>query len=124
MNNWKNHKKFNFTKQSHKLTLMLRVFLMVLFVFINCFVPRDHQQITFVMLNRFCLLCETSHPLLTMEISSLMEYKAKLNEKYMPVLHCISSLKGTSYKIFFLSCCFIQVLNKPISFFTSFLNFI
>ena len=30
-----------------------------------------------------------------------MEYKEKLNEKYMPVLHCVSSRKGTSCKKFF-----------------------
>ena len=27
-----------------------------------------------------------------------MEYKAKLSEKYTPVLHCISSFEGTSYE--------------------------
>ena len=27
-----------------------------------------------------------------------MEYQVKLNEKYMPVLHCISSFEGTSFK--------------------------
>ena len=27
-----------------------------------------------------------------------MEYQAKLNAKYMPVLHCISSFDDTSYK--------------------------
>ena len=41
--------------------------LVLLFVFINCFVPRDHRQITFVMLNRFGLLCKTSHPLFLMD---------------------------------------------------------
>ena len=41
--------------------------LVFLFVFINCFVPRDHQQITFVMLNRFSLLRKTSHPLFLMD---------------------------------------------------------
>ena len=30
-----------------------------------------------------------------------MEYQAKLNETYMPVLHCISSLTGASYEKFF-----------------------
>ena len=33
---------------------------------------RDHQQITFVMLNRFCLLSQTPHsPLLLMNIIKL-----------------------------------------------------
>ena len=41
--------------------------LVFLFVFINCFVPRDHEQITSVMLNRFSLLCKTSHPLFLMD---------------------------------------------------------
>ena len=77
--------------------------LMFSFVFINCFVPKDHRQITFVMLNRFSLLRRTSRPCSRWTISSMMEYQAKLNERYMPVLHCISSLKGTSYKKF-LSC--------------------
>ena len=46
----------------------VEIFLLVfLFVFVTCFVPRDHWQITFVMLNRFCLLCKTSHPLLLMD---------------------------------------------------------
>ena len=27
-----------------------------------------------------------------------MDYQAKSNEKYMPVLFCISSFEGTSYK--------------------------
>ena len=31
-------------------------------------------------------------------MSSWMEYQAKLNEKYMPVLFCISSFEATSYK--------------------------
>ena len=37
--------------------------LVFLFVFVNCFVPRDHWQITFVMLNKFSLLLKTSHHL-------------------------------------------------------------
>ena len=35
--------------------------------FINCFVPKDHRQITFVTLNRFCLLRKTSQPLFLMD---------------------------------------------------------
>ena len=27
-----------------------------------------------------------------------MEYQTKLNDKYMPVWHCISIFEGTSYK--------------------------
>ena len=38
-----------------------------LFVFINCFVPRDYWQITFVMLKIFCLLRKTSHLLFLMD---------------------------------------------------------
>ena len=37
------------------------------FVFVNCFVPRDHRQINFVMLNRLILLRKTSHPLFLMD---------------------------------------------------------
>ena len=46
----------------------LESFLLVfLFVFINCFVPRDQWQITFVMLKIFCLLRKTSHLLFLMD---------------------------------------------------------
>ena len=41
--------------------------LVLLFVFINCLVPRDHRQITFVMLNMFNLLRKISHPLFLMD---------------------------------------------------------
>ena len=63
--NCKNRKKFNFTKRkqqlSQKLTLMKRNFFIgVLFVFSNCFVRRDHRQITFVTLTRFCSLNKTN----------------------------------------------------------------
>ena len=46
-----------------------------------------------------------------------MEYQAKLNVKYTPVLHCISSFEGTSYKKShdttspFVSCCFTLVFT-------------
>ena len=49
-------------------------------------------------------------------MSSLMGYQAKRNEKYMPVLRCILSLKGTSL-------CLV-VLHQQISFFTPFFIFI
>ena len=84
MKDWKNPKKFNVIKQeqqlSHKLTLMhVESFLLVfLFVFINCLVPRDHQQIAFVMLNRFCLLRKTSHPLFLMDYIKLDEILSKI----------------------------------------------
>ena len=42
-----------------------------------------------------------------------MEYQAKLNEKYVPVLHSVSSFEGTSSEklrdtatSFFIYCCF------------------
>ena len=41
--------------------------LVFLSAFINCFVPRDHWQINFVMLNIFCLLRKTSHLLFLMD---------------------------------------------------------
>ena len=31
-------------------------------------------------------------------MSNWMEYQTKINKKYTPVLHCISSFEGTSYK--------------------------
>ena len=41
--------------------------LVFLFVIISFVPPRDHRQITFVTLNRFCLLKKTSHPLFLMD---------------------------------------------------------
>ena len=41
--------------------------LVFLIVFINCFVARDHRKITFVTLNRFCLLSKTYHLLFLMD---------------------------------------------------------
>ena len=59
---------------------------------------RDHKEIAsfFVMLNRFFLLCKNCPSVLT--ISSWMEYKPKLNKKYMPGLHLNSSFESASYK--------------------------
>ena len=55
-----------------------------------------------------------------------MEYQAKLNEKYMAVLHCH---QGTFYKNLqdtatssFISCFLYQLLHQQISFFTNFYN--
>ena len=46
---------------------------------------RDHQQITFVMLNRFCPLSKLPPliPLFLMDKPSSMESQAKTNEKYL-----------------------------------------
>ena len=74
--------------------------LVFLFVFINCFVPRDHRQITFVALNRFCLLRKAFHPLFLMDNIKLDGIPSKIKRKYTLVLNCISSFKGTSYKKF------------------------
>ena len=58
-------------------------------------------------INRFCLLSKTvppphthTHnlPVLITNNAKLAEYQVKLDEKYMPFLHCHSSLDGTSYK--------------------------
>ena len=50
---------------------------------------------------------------------SWMEYQAELNEKYTPVLHCISSFEGTSYKKLqdmttssFTACCFTSAFTS------------
>ena len=48
-----------------------------------------------------------------------MEYQSRSNEKYMPVLHCILSIEGTSYKklhntvnIPFIRCCFTSAFTS------------
>ena len=63
-------------------------------------------------------------------MSSWMEYQAKLNKKYMSVLHCISVLKVIlikSYKIqlatsFFISCCFTLAFTSGDIIFYKFLE--
>ena len=87
--------------------------LVFLFTLINCFVPRDHQQTTFIMLNRFFLLSKTPHPPFLTDNIKLDGIPIKLNEKYMPLSHCISSFERTSYKKLqdkaassLVSCCF------------------
>ena len=57
---------------------LLSVFL---FVFINCFVPRDHWQITLVMLNKFSLLLKTSHLLFLIENINLVGIPRKIKWK-------------------------------------------
>ena len=56
-----------------------------------------------------------------------MEYQAKLNEKYMPVLHYISNFEDTSYKKLhdaatscFISCCFTSAITSVDRLLTSF----
>ena len=70
--------------------------LVFLFVFINCFVPRDHWQITFVMLDRFCLLRKTSHPLFLMDNIKLDGIPSKIKWK----LHASFTLYFKSYRCF------------------------
>ena len=48
-----------------------------------------------------------------------MEYQAELNQKYMPVLHCISRFEGTSYNKLqdmttssFTACCFTSAFTS------------
>ena len=50
---------------------------------------------------------------------SWMEYQAELNQKYMPVLHCISRFEGTSYNKLqdmttssFTACCFTSAFTS------------
>ena len=111
---------------SHKLTIMWRVFLLVLlFVFINCFVPSYHWQITFIMLNRFCLLRETSHPLLLMVIIKLDGIPSKIKWRF----HVSFTLYFKSYRYFLkkvLFCLVVlhELLHQQILFLTTFFNFI
>ena len=56
---------------------------------------RDYQQINFVTLNGFCTLSSPFPlPPFLRTLSGLMEYQPKLNQKYTPFLHCISSFEG------------------------------
>ena len=55
--------------------------LVFLFVFINCFVPRGHCQITSVMLNKFSLLLKTSHPLFLVDNIKLGGIQRKIKWK-------------------------------------------
>ena len=75
---------------------------------------RGHQEMTFTLLNGFCLLSKPTSPLFLKYIQHQSNWK-KLNEKYIPLLPCISSFEGTSYKNFqdsctssFIYCCFIS----------------
>ena len=72
---------------------------------------RDHRQVTFITLNRFCPLSNSLSPPLPTnldshccwrKISRCIEYQPRLNEKCTPFLHRISSLSAecTFYKIF------------------------
>ena len=65
---------------------------------------RDCQQITFVMLNKFCPLSRKNPtPVLNRQyikmdrIPKRNQRKPKPSKKYMPFLHYISSFEGTSY---------------------------
>ena len=97
MRNWKNHKKFNVTKQkqqsSYKLTLMLKDFYWCLYLFL---LAALYQGI----IGKYLPPSPPPHPPPPLVPNgqyqyNLMEYQAKLNENFMPVLHC------TSYKKFF-----------------------
>ena len=71
---------------------------------------RDHQQIAFVMLSRFCLLSKT--PLTspvplsynamenTGRNGSWMEYQPKLNQKYIPFCLAFQILKVLLIKVY------------------------
>ena len=73
------------------------------------------------MLDRFCPLSKLPPPPVLNNVK-LVEYKAQLNEKYMPVL-CYHStvqvlIEGTSYKMLqdiaassFISCCFTSAFT-------------
>ena len=90
---------------------------------------RGHQEMTFTLLNGFCLLSKPTSPLFLKYIQHQSNWK-KLNEKYIPLLPCISSFEGTSYKNFqdsctssFIYCCFISAFpSANMIFFTTFYN--
>ena len=56
---------------------------------------RDHQQVTFIMLNRFCQLSNFPLPL---PPAFKRQFQPKSKERYMPFLHCISNFEHTSDK--------------------------
>ena len=87
--------------------------LVFLFVFINCFVSRDHRQITLIMLNRFSLLRKTPHPLFLM-------YNIKLDTCQFYIVFPVSKV------LLIKSFCLVllKLLHQKISFFTTFFNVI
>ena len=66
---------------------------------------RDHQQITFVTLNKFVLFNKTPHsPVrdrqnhVIWNTNHWMGYQPKSYKNSMPFLHCISSFEGSFFK--------------------------
>ena len=71
--------------------------LVFLFIFINCFAQRNHREITFLMLNRFCLLRKTFHSQFLMNNIKLDGIPSKIKWKIFYIV-----FQGTSYKKLFL----------------------
>ena len=98
------------------------------FFFINCFVPSDHRQTTFMSLNKFFSLSKTIHPLFLTDNIKLdgIIIKIKRKMKCMPVLPAWS-FEGTSYKKLqdtanssFVSFVLHLLLHQQIFFFATF----
>ena len=68
---------------------------------------QDHQQITFVTPNGFCPLSTPSchRPGDNIKLDGIL---TKVKWNYIPILYCISSFKGASYKRSTATCSFIS----------------
>ena len=76
---------------SHFTSLVLREHQQKTFVVFREFWPlRDCQQLTSIMLNKFCLLSQTPYPVLNRQYQNGWNiYQPKSNEKYMIFLHIV-----------------------------------
>ena len=111
MKNWKSDNKFNVTKQkqqsSHKFRLMLKVFYWCSYLFLLTACTKESLANNFRHAEQILsVTCNLQLPVPKRTISALVEYQGKVNENYVPFLHCTSCLAGTSWKSSFLSCCF------------------
>ena len=123
MKNWKSDNKANVTKQkqhsSHKFRLMLKVFYWCSYLFLLTACTKESLANNFRHAEQILsVTCNLQLPVPKRTISALMEYQGKLNENYVPLLHCTSCLTGTSCKKFFF------VLLFYMSFYISTYNFL
>ena len=89
---------------------------LLVFLFISRFVPRGYWQITFLMLNGFCLLRKTSHPEFLMDNIKPYRIPSKIKRK-LPVPKVLQVLL---IKSSFLSCCFTWAFTSVDIIFTFF----
>ena len=85
---------------SHFISLVLREYQQKTLVVLRKFWPlRDCQQLTSIMLNKFCLLSQTPNPLFLTDNTKIDGIPTKIKWKIHDLFtHCISSFEGTSNK--------------------------